>query len=594
MEGTIPHLLERNAERTPDRTAYHDKLTGTWRSTTWGDFNTLTRRVGRAMITLGLGEGDVVAILSSNRPEWTVTALAAMRVGGISAGIYTTNSPAEVAYILNHAESALAAVENTAQLAKIQEKWDELPSLRNVILMEGADEDPRVLSWNEFIDKAEATPDSEVDDRMAQLRSDQVADFIYTSGTTGPPKAAMLTHENLAFTARTIADSIDTTSDEVMLSYLPLSHIAEQMASIHIAIERGYTIYYCHDGLQLADYLKEVRPTIFFGVPRVWGRFESVLTDQFSQASGPKAAILSWARGVGSKVTNLRNRGEEPNAVLDLQYKIADKLVFAKIREATGLSRHRVLVSGAAPTPPATLEFFGSLGMTIIEIYGQSEDSGPTSTNLPGAVKYGSVGKPFEGVEVKLSDGDEILVRGKNVFAGYYKDQAATAEAVIDGWLQSGDLGRFDEDGYLYITGRSKDIIITSGGKNIAPRNLEEALTALHLISQAVCVGEQQRYLIALVTLDPEASKRYAHEHGLDVAGLPSDPTLRAELEKQITEEVNSHFARVEHIRNFVILPRDFSVETGEMTPTFKIKRSVVNEMYASEIDAAYSAGQVL
>ncbi len=595
MTDTIIHRLERNA-RTLDSVAYQERLSGTWKPTSWREFNRQTRDAARALRTLGLDRGNVVTILSANRPEWTIMALAAMRVGGISAGIYTSNSPAEVAYIVQHSESPVILVDSEGQLAKIQEKWDELPSLQYVVLTPGVPgaDDPRVLTWDEFLARADETEEAEIDEILASLQPEDVADFIYTSGTTGPPKAVMLTHDNLSFTADALAKVVDSGPEDVMLSYLPLSHIAEQTATIHLSITQGYEVHYCPDGTQLAEYLREVQPTIFFGVPRVWERFESVITDTLSQATGAKARITEWARSVGRQTTELRNKGEKPGAALAAQHALADKLFFSKIREATGFTRARALISGAAPIPPSTLDFFASLDLTILEIYGQSEDTGPTTTNRPGATRYGSVGQAIDGVEVKLADNDEILVRGRNVFAGYYKNEAATAETLVDGWLQSGDLGRFDEDGYLYITGRSKDIIITSGGKNIAPRNLEEALTGIDVVSQAVCVGEQQRYLVALITLDPEASQRFADEHGLDTGALVDDPKLRDHLENEIPAQVNAHFARVEHIRNFVVLPHEFSVETGELTPTFKIKRAVVNEMYASEISATYAAGQIL
>ena len=595
MTDTIIHRLEANAAKLSGP-AYHDRLSGTWKATSWSEFNTLTRTVARAMLSLGLEKGSVVTILAPNRPEWTLAALGAMRIGGISAGIYTSNSPAEVAYIVDHAESPLIIVDSAAQLAKVTEKWAELPSLKYVVLMAGAEapDDPRVLSWDDFLARADEIDDATLDTIADSLGPDDIADFIYTSGTTGPPKAVMLTHENLSWTADALAKVVPSGPEDVMLSYLPLSHIAEQTATIHLAITNGYQVYYCPDGLKLAEYLREVQPTVFFGVPRVWERFASVVTDTLSQATGAKAKITEWAQSVGRQTTELRNRGESPSGLLAIQQTIAEKLFFGKVREAMGLTRQRALISGAAPIPPSTLDFFASLDMTILEIYGQSEDTGPTTTNRPGAVKYGSVGQPIDGVEVRLADNDEILVRGKNVFAGYYKNESATAETLIDGWLQSGDLGRFDDDGFLYITGRSKDIIITSGGKNIAPRNLEEALTGIDIVSQAVCIGEQQRYLVALLTLDPEASQRFAEEHGISTDGLHDSEVLREHLDAEIEAKVNAHFARVEHIRNFAVLPHEFSVETGELTPTFKIKRAVVNDMYADEIAKVYSAGQLL
>ncbi|MDH4147375.1 MAG: AMP-binding protein, partial [Acidimicrobiia bacterium] len=389
-------------------------------------------------------------------------------------------------------------------------------------------------------------------------------------------------------------ESIATTADDVVISYLPLSHVAEQMSTIHIAISRAYQVYYCPDPLELAAYVGEVRPTVFFGVPRVWERFHAGIGARLAEATGAKAKIVAWARGVGSKTTALRNEGREPTGLLAVQDKLASKLVFDKLRSALGLDRTRAFVSGAAPLAVEILEFFGSLGISVLEIYGQSEDSGPTSSNLPGATRFGSVGRPLPGVEVRIGGDDEILVRGPNVFAGYFKDEEATAATLVDGWLHSGDLGRFDDDGYLFITGRAKDIIITSGGKNIAPKNIEGALTSLELVSQAVCVGEQQRFLVALLTLDPDAAARFAAEHGIAVETVHEHPALLDRLGSEIAERVNPQFARVEHIRNFAVLPEQFSIEGGELTPTFKIKRALVNARYTEQIDALYEDGQKL
>lgn len=593
---TILHHLERQANERGDQTALHDKLDGTWRSTSWREYNRLTRQFARALLALGVTEGQVVTILGANRPEWVISALGAMRIGGISAGIYTSCSVEEIAYIAAHSESPLMVVETHEQLARVLEAWAETPNLQTVVLMDGADPsgDPRVLSWQEFLTRGDQTEEAEIDRRLEALQPDQVADFIYTSGTTGPPKAVMLTHENLEWTATALGNSVSLGPEDVALSYLPLSHIAEQTNSLLMALIFGYEVHFCHDGLQLAGYLKEVRPTLFFGVPRVWERFESGVKGQLGQSEGAKAKIAGWAQSVSTKVVSAQNAGAELGVGLKLQYQVADKLVLSKIHEALGLDRARILVSGAAPIPASTLEFLSSVGLPVVELYGQSEDTGPTTTNLPGANKFGTVGRPVNGVEVKIADDGEILVRGKNVFAGYYKNQASTDETLVDGWLHSGDLGSFDDDGYLSIIGRKKDIIITSGGKNIAPQNIEEALSGIDLVGTAVVVGEQQRFLIALLTLEPETAARFAEEHGLQVADLPSSPQVRTFLEEAIVSQVNPLMARVEHIRNFVVLPHEFSTETGELTPTFKVKRNVVNEMYAEQIAETYAAGQAL
>lgn len=593
---TIIHKLEKRAASQGSDVAYRDKLTGSWREATWSQYNDRSRQVAKALLNLGLGNGDVVTILGNNRPEWTLMLVGAMRMGGIGAGIYTSNAPEEVSYIVNHSECKVILLEDKTQYDKVLAEWNNMPTLQRVVMMEGAErpDDDRVMSWEDFLASGSDVDDARLNEIQDGLTGDQVCDFIYTSGTTGPPKAVMLTHENLSWTAEMLANASDITSGDEVLSYLPLSHIAEQTSTVHIAITNGVIVNYCHDGLQVADYLKEVRPMVFFGVPRVWERFYAGISARMAEAEGPKAKIAAWARGVGAKSTAVRNAGKEPGGLLGIQEKIADKLVFSKLKAALGLDRCRVMISGAAPASIEILEFLGSLGMPINEIYGQSEGTGPTSSNLPGAVKFGTVGRPLPGVEVKLGPDDEIIFRGKNVFAGYFKDQAATDECLIDGWLHSGDLGSLDSDNFLTITGRKKDIIITSGGKNIAPKNIEGALTALELVGHAVCIGEQQRYLTALITLEPEAAKRFADANGEDVATLHESDALRSHLETEIGAKVNNQFARVEHVRNFRILPHEFSVEGGELTPTFKIKRNVVNEKYAGDIDKVYEMGQAI
>jgi len=595
-ETTILHHLERHAAERPHEPAIHDKVAGVWRSTSWRNYNNQTRAAAKSLLAKGVGEGDVVAILSANRPEWVVAALGAMRVGGISAGIYATCSAEEIGYVLNHSEAPIVVVEKPEQLERVLETWPSVPTLKTVVMLNESttSDDPRVISWQSFVELGEGVDDAQVDAALASLRSDQVADFIYTSGTTGPPKAVMLTHENLEWTASTMGGLVDMGPADVSLSYLPLSHIAEQSASILMPLVYGSQVFFCHEGLQVAEYLKAVRPTTFFGVPRVWERFEAGIKAQLAETTGVKAKLVDGAMATSLKYHTEANAGRTPAKLLDAQFQAASKVILSKIHAAVGFDRCRLYVSGAAPVQTSTIEFLTSVGMPIVELYGQSEGSGPTSTNLPGANKHGTVGPAIPGVEVKIADDGEILLRGKNVFAGYSKNPEATAETIIDGWLHSGDLGSLDSQGYLSIVGRKKDIIITSGGKNIAPQNIEEALMGIDIVSGAVVCGEQQRFLIALLTLEPEAAGRYAEEHGFDLGTLHENSAVREHLSDAILSDVNPLMARVEHVRNFAVLPHDFSAETGELTPTFKIKRNVVNEKYAAIIDATFADGQLL
>jgi long-chain acyl-CoA synthetase len=561
----------------PNAIAYQAKVNGRWQPTTWKGFVDQVRLAARALIAQGFPRGGKVAILGFNRPEWVILDHAAMMAGGAPAGIYTTCSPEDVQYIVHHSEALVVLVEDAAQLAKVKAKRDEMPLLKTIVMMRGATATGAdVLTWDDFLAKGEAIPESALDERIDKIEESDLATLIYTSGTTGPPKGVMLSHENLAWTSRTLIDvSGGANENDVSLSYLPLSHIAEQMASVHMPATVGVCVYYAESLEKIADNIKDSRPTVFFGVPRIWEKFHAALSGKLAQVTGVKAKLVGWARNVCTRVNALRDRGEPLPKRLQLQYALVQKLVITKLKTALGFDRARTLISGAAPIAPDVLEFFASLDLPIREIYGQSEDTGPTSFNLAGKTKIGTVGPPLPGLECKIADDGEILVRGPNVFLGYYKEPEATAETLTkDGWLCSGDLGAFDKDGFLSITGRKKEIIITAGGKNIAPKNIEAALKQSPLIGEAVVIGDRRKFLIALVTLEDIAKE------------MPADQ-IRSTIQAQV-DQVNLTLARVEQVKKFAILDRPFGIDSGELTPTMKIKRKVVAQKYAREIDAMY------
>jgi long-chain acyl-CoA synthetase len=585
---TIPARLLEQATLRPDTAAYYVSEGGTWVPTPWKDYVAQVRQASRALIALGVSPGDTVCILGFNRPEWVIFDVAAMAVGAVPAGIYTTCSATEVQYIIDHAEAGVVLLEDQGQWEKVKEERHRLPSLKHVVMMEGTQvDDPIAMTWEAFLARGEEVEDGVVDERVSALQPDQLATFIYTSGTTGPPKAVMLTHENLAWTANLGAQLVDLTSEDTGLSYLPLSHIAEQIFTIHSPISVGSIVYFAESLVRLPDNLKSVQPTVFFGVPRVWEKFYSGITTKLAAAEGTKAKLAGWALGVGRACTTLENEGMAPTGLLALQHRLAKKLVLSKVRLAIGLGNADKCITGAAPISKEILEFFAGLGISIKEVYGQSEDTGPTTFNTPGATRYGTVGRRVPGVEVRIAEDGEICVKGPNVFKGYYKDQEATDEALQDGWLLSGDLGEFDEDGYLRITGRKKDILITAGGKNIAPKNLELSLTNLPLVGQAVVIGDRRKFLSALLTLDETGAAAFAASNGISVSELSTHGDCIAEIQKGV-DSVNSQYARVEHIRKFTVLPAQFSMEAGELTPTMKIKRRIVNENYTAQIDAMY------
>lgn len=582
---TIPHRLLAQGAALGSAPAYHEKIGGRWVATDWQTYAASARQVARALIDLGLQPGGRICILSFNRPEWVLVDVGGMAVGGVPAGIYETCSAEEVAYILRHSEARLAFVESEEQWLKIAEHRESLPDLKAVVTFRGVPEidDALVMSWTDFLARAEPVAEEAVEARLAGLKPDDPATFIYTSGTTGPPKAVMLSHHNLAWTADAAIGIASLGPADCAISYLPLSHIAEQIFTILAPITAGSQVYFAQSREAMPENLVEVQPTVFLGVPRVWEKLHAKIIGGMGNTPPMKKKIGGWALGVGKQVNDLRNHGREPGLLLSLQYRLARRLVYDKARPKFGMGRVRVAVTGAAPIAAEIIHFFSGLDIQILEVYGQSEDCGPTSFNRPGETRIGTVGRVIPGVSVKIAEDGEILVSGPNVFLGYYKDPAATAEALTDGWLHSGDLGAFDEEGFLSITGRKKDILITAGGKNIAPKNIEAALKNLPLVSQAVVIGDRRRFLSALITLDPDvAAERSASD------APHEDAAIREEIQRGV-DSVNARFARVEHIRKFTILPRDLDVENKELTPTLKVKRRIVNDNWAETIEAMYA-----
>jgi long-chain acyl-CoA synthetase len=591
MTETILHRLLENGRTRPNAPALYEKRNNIWVPTTWQEYVQQVRQAAKALVALGFQPEQNSTILGFNRAEWVIFDLATMLAGGAPAGIYTTNSPAECKYIIENSESPIILVENESQWQKINEVREDIPTLKHIVTMRGCNiDDPMTLDWDSFMGKGDAVSDAEIDRRLESLREDQLATLIYTSGTTGPPKGVMLSHKNLERTAYNAKQLFGLTPSDSAVSYLPFSHIAEQMVSIHAAVSTGYQIYFAQYPPQdhLNENFKEVQPTLVFGVPRIWERFQAAVAANLSHATGIRAKIAAWAQDVGRQSSALKNQGKTPSGMLGMQYNIANKLVFSKVKTALGFTNMRLGVTAAAPISPDILQFFANLDIFIYELYGQSEGNGPTTTNRPGANKIGTVGQAWPETEIRLGDDGEIILKGPNVFLGYYKNPQATAEDLQEGWLHSGDLGQFDDEGYLSIVGRKKEIIITSGGKNIAPKNIEAALKNCDLVSQAVVIGEQRRYIVALLTLDPEAANAFAQSKGLEGQELHSHPAVIAHLQNEIDTKVNTLFARVEQVRQFRILPRDFTIEDGELTPTLKIKRRIINEHFADEIEAMY------
>ncbi len=586
-----------NSEKLAGKPAAWANRDGKWQYINWANYAKKCRLFAGGLVARDIDPHTNITIIGNNCAEWVIADIGAMMAGCVPVGIYQTNSPSEVAYIAHHCGAPVIVLEDKEQWEKVDQTRDELPDLTLLIMIKDADEvdDDSVISFDEFLESGREHLD-EVDERIEAIDIDDVGTMIYTSGTTSKPKGVMLTHDNLAFTAGAAEKMVGGMQpDDCMVSYLPLSHIAEQMFTIHLAATFGYPVWFCDDLSKIKDTIEVARPTVFFGVPRVWEKFKAALENKLGEATGAKAKLLDWARDVGVKAAYQTIEKGELHGALKLQYALANKLVFSKITGALGFDRLRLGVSAAAPIGLDVLEFFASFDIVIREIYGQSEDTGPTTANrpMPGQTRLGTVGLPIPNVEVKIADDGEILVKGRNVFKGYYKNQAATDETLVDGWLHSGDLGKFDDDGFLRITGRKKEIIITAGGKNIAPAKIESLLKKIDGISQAVVIGDRRKFLSALLTLDPERAPALADERGwpTDLDKLVDHPDFLSYVDEEV-QKANGELARVSTIKKWRVLPQDFSQETDELTPTQKIKRRVVESKYADEIEGMYSEGK--
>ncbi len=594
-QTTIVDRLFEQAKTKGDTAALFYEDGGQWKSHTWQDYADLCRRFAGALIDMGCEPGANINICGYNCVEWVVADVGSMVAGCVPSGIYQTNSADKVAYIVNHSEAKVLVLENKEQWDKFAKVRDEIESLEQVVMIRDIDQidDDMAVGFEAFLARGDDHLEAVVE-RMEGLGHDDIGTMIYTSGTTGPPKGVMITHGNLVATAdmaNEVAGEALVEEDDCVVSYLPLSHIAEQMFTIHLSLTLGYAIYFAPSIDELKETLQVARPSLFFAVPRVWEKFKVAMESKLEEKSGVGAMVVNWARKVGLEGGYQIIDHGEPQGLMSLKYSIADKIFFSTLKGKVGLDRLKVAVSAAAPIGRDVIEFFMSAGIIIREVYGQSEDCGPTTFNRmeAGGTKLGTVGLPMPGVEVKIADDGEVLVKGPNVFKGYYKNPEATEETLIDGWLHSGDIGEFDEDGFLKITDRKKNIIITGGGKNIAPAPIEGKMKTFKPVSQAVMIGDQRKFPSMLITLDPEVAPEYAESKGwpTDLEELAKHEGMLDEVQKHL-DGVNAQYAKVEQVKKFTLLPHEFTEESGELTPTQKIKRRVVTDHYADEIDAMY------
>ena len=583
----ISDALDRTARDHADLPALCWKEDGRWESLTWSGYRQQVHLAARGFLALGVEPGKGVAIIGANCPEWLVADLAAIHAGALPSGIYATCTAEQCEYVARHCEAQVAVVENAEQLAKFLSVSDALPQLRAIVQMHGEPAAAGVIAWPDLLRRGALVAESALEQRLAAQSADDVATLIYTSGTTGVPKAVMLTHDNVVWTADTGIRALGLRPGDNILSYLPLSHIAEQIVSLFGPVVFGGCTWFAESMERLGDNLREVRPDFFLGVPRVWEKIQERMEAAGAENSPLRKQLIAWARGVGIAGGYAAQQGRRR----PLLYPLADALVFRTVRKRLGFDRARVLVTSAAPIARSTLDFFLSLGLPICEVYGMSECTGPATISTPGQVRTGKAGFVFPGAELKVAEDGEICMRGRHVFKGYYKDPAGTVDALdAEGWLHSGDIGDLDADGFLQITDRKKDLIITAGGENVAPQLVEGYLKSIPVVSQAVVIGDRRRYLGVLLTLDPArlpVDAQAAGSPARDPASAAQCEKFRAYLQRHI-DAVNARLARVQAVKRFEIIAGEFTVEGGELTPSLKVRRRAVAEKYAREIERLF------
>ncbi len=590
---TIADLLPLAARRYGDAPALRHKVGEEWKDISYTEFGQTVQEVALGLIDLGLEPRDKISIVAHTRPEWSHACFGILTAGATLVTIYQTNSPEECQYVLSHSDSRAVFVEDGEQLAKIRQIENSCPELRHVIVMDPGDADiGDAISLDDLRERGRGGDESKWVERYEAVAPEDICLYIYTSGTTGPPKGCLLSHANYrAITDAVVAQSVLEKGDCSYL-FLPLAHafaILIQFASFELGVA---VAYWSRDPKMIIADIAQVSPSYFPSVPRMFEKIYTLATSSIEDKESLKQAIQ-----VGVKVRMMREAGQEVPPELEQGFNAAEEKLFKNVRGLFG-QNIRECVTGAAPIAPEILEFFFACGVPVMEGYGMTETATSATVNRPheNQFRFGSVGKPMMGVEVRIADDGEVLIKGPNIFQGYYKNEAATRETIEgdERWLHTGDLGRLDEDGFLYITGRKKDIIITAGGKNITPANLENGLKQSRWISQAVVMGDLRPYLVALITLDPEEAPALSQALGLDndnLDALASEEAVRAEVQKTV-DEVNSHVGSVEQIKRFAILDHDLSQETGELTPTLKVKRNVVHEKYADLVDEIYAAAR--
>lgn len=546
---------------------------------------------------MGLKKGECVAIIGDNCAEWVMADLGIQCAGGISVGVYATSAWPQVEYVVDHSESRFFFVENEEQLDKCLRFREKTNSLEKIIVWDTEGlrgfSDPMVMTFTDLIQlgvQFDQENRGMFEERSKSVQPEDICVLIYTSGTTGPPKGAMLTHRNVTWMAQAVCEANPVFDSDEVLSFLPLCHIFERLFSVFVHISQGYTVNFIEKLDTVTDNMIEISPTVGYAVPRIWEKYYSLIYIRMSDATRLKRLLYFGAYRIGVRRATLRMESRRIPFPLEMAYQLLYFVVFRKLKKRLGFDRMRVAYSGAAPISPDVLKFFQAIGVNLIEGYGQTEGTGVTCTARPGKIKFGTVGLPLPGVEVKIAGDGEILVKSPGVFRGYYKNPEATDETLVAGWLHSGDIGRMDQDGFLTITDRKKDIIVTAGGKNITPQYIENKLKVSPFINDAIVIGDKRKFISALIMIDEDTVVKHAQDHKIQFStykDLTLHPDIRRLIQKEV-DAVNASLSRVEQVKKFAILPKKLYEEDGEVTPTMKVKRKFIHQTYRDLIEAMY------
>lgn len=583
---TIVQVFWDRVKSNAERQAVMHKVNGAYRAVIWREHGRLVELVAGGLIKLGVEAGDRVAILSNTRVQWTWADMAVLSVRGVTVPIYPTLNAPEVEYLLRHSGASGLFVESPRQLAKVLSIPNLPTALRFIVVIDGnvpvetvAPDGVRIMNWTDLMMDGEVylpLNPNELTARINATNVDDLATIVYTSGTTGVPKGVMISHGNIHFICKTLSENVGFTSNDVTLAFLPLSHIFERVGGQMLAIYEGLVMAYAEGMEQVPQNMQEVRPTIMNAVPRFYEKAYNRINTEIRKMPKTQQHMIRWALSIGKRAAKHRETlpSKHQKVVEDIyrtELRVADRLVFSKIRKRFG-GRLRFLVSGAAPLSSEVQQFFETIGMPIIEGYGLTETSAPVACNRPNNIHRGTVGQPLPGLDVKIAEDGEILVKGPSVFKGYYRDQTATDEAFKDGYFCTGDIGTFDENGCLKILDRKKDLIITAGGKHVAPQYIENLFASERAISRVLVYGDCRKYITALITVNSET---------------PKDPEVQQEVADAV-KRINDRLASFEQIKKYIILDEDFSIENNELTPTMKMRRKIITEKYKSLLDSLY------